>query len=156
MNKKLIITCIFTVALTIFSSCNRKTIYNYYQHTDAEDWTTGDTLLYNNITPIADKGNYSRVLSLRYTHEYPFANISLIVKQEVWPAGLVTEDTINCRLHKTEDDELTGVAYLNNEFPLPDVHHSEGDSLCIKIYHNMRRKSLQGISDIGIRIEKRF
>ena len=37
-------------------------------------------------------------------------------------------------------------------FHLPDISLNEGDSLCFRIHHNMRREEMPGVSDVGLRL----
>lgn len=154
MNRTTLIISVFTVALAILSSCNRKTVYNHYEHTPTGGWNNEDTLLYK-IKGIKETGTYTREVCLRYTHNYPFTNLCLIIEQQVLPSGNICSDTLHCQL--TGDDENKpepGLAFKHNMFRLPAAEFNENDSIVIKVYHDMRRKNLQGISDVGIKIEK--
>lgn len=154
MNRTTLIISVFTVALAIMSSCDRKTVFNHYEHTPTNTWNNEDTLLYN-IKGIKEAGTYTREVCIRYNHNYPFTNLCLIIKQQILPAGIISTDTLHCQLTESDTSKHeSGVAFKHNTFSLPPTELNENDSIIIKVYHDMRRKNLRGISDIGIKIEK--
>ena len=48
-----------------------------------------------------------------------------------------------------------GISYHQYNFPINLYHFNENDSIHIMIRHDMKREILPGISDIGIKLEKR-
>ena len=69
---------------------------------------------------------------------------------------IVKLDTIQCNL--INKDGVTtgqGISYYQYNFPINLYHFNENDSIHIMIRHDMKREILPGISDIGIKLEKR-
>lgn len=159
MNRtKTTILTIITVALTILASCNRKTVYYNYAHTPTSGWKACDTLLYN-IEPIDESGIYTRQIELRLNHSYPYRNLSLIAEQTIHTTDSTSTDTVNIMLATDEPSEqlkkTAGVSYNNYAIALPEKQFSQGDSISIRICHNMKQDTIAGITDIGIKIRKK-
>ena len=74
---------LFTVA-TALVSCNRKTVYDHYEHTPLTGWEKNDTLIYR-MPAFKESGTYSEELGLRISDTYPFTSICIIVDQTVIP-----------------------------------------------------------------------
>lgn len=140
-----------TVALAV-AGCDRKTVYHHYEHTSLEGWEKEDTLLFS-VERMAQEATLQRDIELRTTDSYPFRSLSLVVEQTVWPSGQMQRDTLDCDL-RTPDGKVAGqgVTLFQHRFPLSAVSLNEGDSLCLRVYHDMKRELLPGIADIGIRL----
>lgn len=138
------------------SSCNRKTIYSHYEHTDISNgWERGDVLEFM-LPKVGEEGTYSEELGLRTTMDYPFTSVTLIVSQQALPSGFSRNDTVTVALTDGEGNRLgDGITLYQNVYALPDVQLSEQDSLRIVVQHYMKRESLPGISDVGITIKRK-
>ena len=134
------------------AGCDRKTVFHHYEHTPLTGWEKGDTLFFT-IQRMPLTAVLQRDVELRTTDSYPFGNISLVVEQTTFPSRLTRRDTLDCRL-VTPDGTLTGrgITLYQYRFPLPAVSLAEGDSVRLGICHNMRRETLTGIADVGIRL----
>ena len=140
-----------TVALAV-AGCDRKTVYHHYEHTPLVGWERTDTLFFA-VEPMVAKADVHRDVELRTADSYPFRSLTLIVGQTVLPSGRSRCDTLDCRLVTPDGTVLgRGVTLYQYRFPLPDVSLDEGDSLCLRISHNMKRETLPGIADVGIRL----
>ncbi len=136
-----------------FSSCNRKNVYVGYQHVSTSGWDKNDTLCYD-VAPVK-AGSYREEVGVRIDRSYPFMTLSLVVKQTVLPSGYVHHDTLNCKLVDENGKFLgQGVSYYQQTFHLNTIRLHEGDSLHINIKHNMKREVMQGVTDIGFRIDR--
>ena len=142
---------VFAVAMAL-ASCNRKTIYHHYEHTSLSGWEKNDTLNY--LVPSAKlRAVAQRDVEVRISGDYPFRNLFLMVEQTTYPSNIRRRDTLNCELVTPDGSYKTrGVTFYQYRFPLTDISINEGDSLCIRIRHNMKREILPGIADIGIRL----
>lgn len=140
-----------TVALAL-AGCNRKTLYHHYEHTPLAGWEKSDTL-YFSVKPNTSRTTIRRDVELRITSAYPFKGLNLVVEQTALPSQQSRHDTIDCRL--TDDEGYTlgnGITLYQYRFELPDATINQGDSLRLSIRHNMKRETLPGIADIGIRL----
>ena len=150
-NKWLRLTAWLTVAL-VAAGCNRKTVYHHYEHTPLAGWEKADTLHFE-VRRMVQRATVQRDIELRTADTYPFRSLSLIVEQTVLPSGHMHSDTIDCLLITPEGSVLgQGLTLYQYRFPLPDISLDEGDSLSLRVYHNMRRETLPGIADVGIRM----
>lgn len=140
-----------TVALVV-SGCNRKTIYHHYEHTSLAGWEKDDTLFFS-VELMPQGGSVQRDVELRIADNYPFRSLSLIVEQTTLPSCQTRRDTLDCQFVAHDGKILgQGITLYQYRFQLPDVNVSEGDTLKFSIYHNMRRETLTGIADVGIRL----
>lgn len=158
----LLINLLLTVAAAMMS-CNRKTVYDRYESTPVEGWERNDTLTFliepaenekhkeRNITQTV----YKEEVGLRINSTYPFMSLSLIVEQTALPSCVTRNDTLNCRLVSADGRvKGRGVNCYQYLFHLTDITLAQDDSLCIRIRHNMKRETLPGISDVGIRLTR--
>lgn len=152
-NKFFLITTIITVTLG-FASCNRKTIYNQYRHTPLAGWERNDTLIYS-VKPMTTSGVFKEELGLRIVESYPFMRLTLVVEQEIIPSGVVRYDTLYCQLvDRNGNVKSNGVNYYQYNYHITNLSLNKGDSLTVRIRHNMKREIMPGISDIGIKLSR--
>lgn len=146
--------CIIFIAAFAILSCTGNKVYDKYAHTPVSGWEKNDTLKFN-IPPIAERKLYSSELGLRINGDYPFMGLTLIIEQTVFPSRETHIDTLNCSLHDTHGNSNgTGLSYYQYNFPITNIMLNKGDSLEIKIRHDMKREILPGISDIGFMLNK--
>ncbi len=157
------ILIIFTVAST-FVGCNRKTVFAQYAHTPINGWERNDTLnfMFKPSESIPLHGvkdsilNFQECVELRINSSYPFRSLYLVVEQTILPAGIKKSYSLPCFLvNKRGLFNGRGVNFYQYHFHLTDMRLHRDDSVSIRIRHNMKREILPGISDIGIRIEKK-
>lgn len=138
------------IAVTALQSCNESKVYDKYDHTPLSGWEKNDTLRFD-IPRLTADGMYESTLGLRITDNYPFMGLTLIVEQRLMPADTIFTDTVKCEL--TDRNGKTrgkGVSYYQFRFPVTKMQLSKGDSLHIRVRHDMKREMLPGISDVGI------
>lgn len=138
------------IAATALQSCNESKVYDKYDHTPLSGWEKNDTLRFD-IPRLTADGMYESTLGLRITDNYPFMGLTLIVEQRLMPADTIFTDTVKCEL--TDRNGKTrgqGVSYYQFRFPVTKMQLSKGDSLHIRVRHDMKREMLPGISDVGI------
>lgn len=138
------------IAATALQSCNESKVYDKYDHTPLSGWEKNDTLRFD-IPRLTADGMYESTLGLRITDNYPFMGLTLIVEQRLMPADTIFTDTVKCEL--TDRNGKTrgkGVSYYQFRFPVTKMQLSNGDSLHIRVRHDMKREMLPGISDVGI------
>ena len=159
-NRNNYIFSLFITVATILVSCNRKTVYDHYEHTPLTGWEKNDTLIYR--MPVFDKGgDYSEILGMRISDNYPFTSICIIVDNTIIPKGnplnLSTQsDTITCSLFDSDGSiKGDGVSIFQYRNHVKNICVEEGDSLEVRVRHNMKREILNGILDIGILLNKK-
>ena len=159
-NRNNYIFSLFITVATILVSCNRKTVYDHYEHTPLTGWEKNDTLIYR--MPVFDKGgDYSEILGMRISDNYPFTSICIIVDNTIIPKGnplnLSTQsDTITCSLFDSDGSiKGDGVSIFQYRNYVKNISVEEGDALEVRVRHNMKREILNGILDIGIQLNKK-
>lgn len=146
-----IMVAIATMVLSV--ACHNTTIYNDYQHTHLKGWKKNNRLNFH-VPPMQDAATCQQYIGIRLTDLYPFQTLSLIIQQTIYPENETLSDTLNFEVID-EQGQLrgNGLNISQMELPFRSVTLKEGDSIHVTIQHNMRRDILEGISDIGLRIE---
>ncbi len=170
------------VLLFLLTACDRRTVYNHFEHTPVTGWEKNDTLTF--VTdPVPQAGNYHEQVGLRITGDYPFLQLYLIIEQRVLPSATTTEgsndvqtsnikhqtsdiknqtvqprrDTLNCSVINERGNATgDGVGQFQYEFPFTTLSLNEGERLHITIRHDMKREILPGVTDVGLRVTKAF
>lgn len=133
-------------------SCDSGVVYDSYGHVGSYGWDKGDTLFFD-IPPVKAAGSYSFSVGLRTNSNFPFMSLSLVVERLVNPGGKVYVDTLKCRL-ADEKGHVSGhgISCYQYDFDIPAVGLHRGDSVRVGVRHIMRRETLPGISDIGLKV----
>lgn len=145
---------LLTAVALLVVGCKQKTLYHHYEHTATTGWEKNDTLFFH--VPAAQQGEeLSEEVELRTNSSYPFLGVSLIVVQTTFPSNVSQKDTLFCTL-ADEDGNIQGkgVNYYQHHFHLKDFYTNQGDSIVIAIHHNMKRETLPGIVDVGVKLIK--
>jgi gliding motility-associated lipoprotein GldH len=149
-----VLIILFTVALTLVG-CNRNTIYSHYESTPLEGWEINNQMLFE-VGPIGLSGDYETSLGLRTTTDYPYMGLTLIVEQTVWPSNWKSRDTVSVELVDRNGEFLgKGVSTFQYVSPISVLHLDEGDSLKVTVRHYMAQKTLPGILDVGLVVNRR-
>lgn len=138
-----------TVCGCLFVSCNRDIVFSKYHSVGSDGWERTDTLFFE-TDPMAHAGKYREELGLRINSHFPFMSMTVIVSQQALPSGLSRKDTVEAILTDKEGTVLgEGVSHYQYLFRLRDMELLKGDTLRVKIWHNMIRQQLAGVTDVG-------
>ena len=155
MNNSKCIALLAAMLLLVLSACNRKFVYDRYLSTPISGWEKNDTLSYD-IRPVSGTDTYDMWLGLRTSEAYPFTAITLIVEQHIYPKDTIVNDTVNCKLTDRHGNASgTGVNFHQYRFPVTELQLQDGDSIHIRVRHDMKREILPGISDVGISLRRK-
>ena len=155
MNNSKCIALLAAMLLLVLSACNRKLVYDRYLSTPISGWEKNDTLSYD-IRPVSGTDTYDMWLGLRTSEAYPFTAITLIVEQHMYPKDTIVNDTVNCKLTDRHGNASgTGVNFHQYRFPVTELQLQDGDSIHIRVRHDMKREILPGISDVGISLRRK-
>ena len=153
-NRLIIVLELVAVVLLCCSCDNNKTAYNNYEPITVEGWERSDTVVFENIV-IKTTADYKEEIGLRINDAFPYLNLFLVVDQEIRPGHIFRRDTISCSLMDNEGNvKGDGLSYYQYSFPLTTLRLNSGDTLGIRVRHNMRREILPGIADIGMKISR--
>lgn len=143
------------VLLLALSACNRKLVYDRYASTPISGWEKNDTLSFD-IRPVSGTDTYYMWLGLRTSEDYPFTAVTLIVEQHIYPKDTIVNDTVKCQITDRHGNASgSGVNFLQYRFPVNSLQLQDGDSIHIRVRHDMKREILPGISDVGISLQRK-
>lgn len=123
-------------------------------HADSKGWEKNEALEFT-VDSLTESGNYAMTLALRVNDSYPFQNLHIVVDQTIYPSRQTVNDTITCYVtNRRGIMRGYGVSLYQYELPLRKRFYMHGDSIQIRVRHNMKREILPGIADVGIVMKK--
>lgn len=142
-------------SIIIYSACDQKHYFSQYESTDVKAWKSTDTLSFS-INIEEENKNYQYAISVRHSKEYEFSNIWL----KVFVKGNAIDTSFRYEIPLFKNDGkpygkssgslCTQTIPLKTNLPI----HKKG-TYTIKIQQLMRKDPLDGISDIGVIIDKK-
>jgi gliding motility-associated lipoprotein GldH len=152
--RKILLLLILTGLTTIYS-CDRKRVFESYNPLPKRGWEKDSVLTYS--CEIKDALiSYNLYLNVRNSVDYPYSNIWLFVTTTP-PVGVAKTDTIELAL-ADPTGKWFGSGYgkfRDNKFAFRNgLYFTNAGMYNFTIRHGMRSDVLEGISDIGIRVEK--
>lgn len=150
--KNLIVIFIF---ILFCMSCEQKYFYNEYKAVNVKAWQSTDTLIYSiNI----DDANalYDIAVSVRYQKDYEFSNIWLSIVDSYSKANETFR--LEVPLFKKDGKPYGKVSGSLCTQTIPfqkQIRFPKTGQYKIKLVQLMRKDPLDGISDIGIIIDKK-
>lgn len=137
------------------SSCDTDVVYDSFLHIPVDGWDKRDTLNFD-VPKTKEDGLYRLEVNLRTTSTFPFTSITFVADQMTEPGHRLISDTLNCQLADDKGNVLgKGISLYQYKFILNDANLRRGDSLHISVRHIMKRETIPGISELGIKIRKR-
>ncbi|PKV48964.1 gliding motility-associated lipoprotein GldH [Aquimarina sp. MAR_2010_214] len=153
---------LFLVVCIVISivSCDDNQVFDTY-HTVANAWEMDEKVSFT-LPELDASKSYNLFINVRNNNEYKYSNLFLISEMN-FPNGKVVTDTIEYRMAAPDGQWLgTGFSDLkeNKLWYKENVSFKEEGSYSITLQHAMRKNgevngisSLEGITDIGFRIE---
>lgn len=140
----------------LLTACNEHTVYHSYQSLPNKGWGKSDTLSFQ--IPITDSVPTTLRLfaEVRNSIEYPYHDLHLFISQNLQDSTVWRTDTIAfCLADSTGrwTGHGWGSIYQSETF-ITSVRPLHPTNYTIKIMSGMKDEKLQGLSDVGIRIEK--
>lgn len=142
-------------------SCDSNRVYDVYKSLPNQ-WHK-DSVVSFKINPPDSINPYNLFVNLRNNDDYKYNNLYLIVEMN-FPHGKIIKDTLQYRMAKP-NGELLGTGFTdvkeNKLWYKEQVVFKETGEYTINIQHAMRENgkvngvvNLEGITDVGFRIEK--
>lgn len=146
---------IYSGVLALLMGCQSPTNYHAYQPVPLMGWSGHDTLVF---TPTLPTGAYEIEVSVRHHEQYPYQNLALTLSYQLNDSVVLPRDSVAFLLTDEEGKWYgAGVSSLY-QFTHPEklqLTIAQGDTLTtIYITHSMRNATLQGVTDVGLRINK--
>ena len=144
--------------LAVLASCTEPAAFKDYRDLPAEGWRAKDTLTFQ-VDTIRRAAPYEVLLGIRTSsaRAYPFQQLTIVAEQE-WrtvdkDSVCSQRDTLNITLTNALGD-VQGKGVSNYEYllPLAQLQLHPGHRGRIRIYHLMRRPTLQGITNVGLEL----
>lgn len=140
----------------LLTACNEHTVYHSYQSLLGEGWGKSDTLSF--LIPITDSvpTTLRLFVEVRNGIEYPYHDLHLFISQNLQDSTVWRTDTIAFRLADSTGRWMGhgwGSIYQSETF-IKSILPSHSGNYTIKVVNGMKDEKLQGLRDVGIRIEK--
>ena len=155
MNKIRLQILITILVLTVFSSCDRNLIFEKYQPISENGWHKDSLAIFN--IPVTDTlQNHNLYINIRNDIEYKYSNLWLFIEINQ-PGEIGIADTLELILAdpkgKWLGDGFGGIKTRQVKYK-GGVFFPVSGEYKINIQHGMRDELLEGITDIGFRVEK--
>lgn len=147
--------CLSCACLT--AACNENTVYHSYQALPNKGWAKSDTLSFQ--VPITDSvpPTFRLFAEVRNKSNYPYQNLYLFISQNLQDSTAFLTDTITINLADSTGKWLGngwGSIYQSAIF-FKSVRPLYPGNYTFRIVSGMKDEKLNGLNDIGIRIEKK-
>lgn len=153
---RLVYVCFLAAVLFVGAvSCDQSKIYNNSEPIAGETWHYDSAVAFS--FEIEDTVNiHDMLLHIRNAKDYEYSNMWVFVTFE-YPNGTEYTDTVECPLAFSDGKWIgsSGPGYVNNlvmfkkdmQFPVPGEYK-------VHIVHGMRDEHLEGIENIGLRVQR--
>ncbi|WGD35715.1 gliding motility lipoprotein GldH [Olleya sp. YS] len=152
---------LFVLLLVLVMSCDSKAVFDEYKSVSTA-WNKEDIVSFKIDVPDSIKP-YNVFVNVRNTNAYKFSNLYLIVEMN-FPHGKTLTDTLEYEMTQKNGEWLGEglTAVKNNKLWYKEgVIFNENGTYTVSIKHAMRNNgevngvvNLEGITDVGFRIEK--
>jgi len=137
-------------------ACNNDSVFNQYKTIPKGEWNRDSLLLFQ--VPVTDAlMNHNLFVNVRNDIEYKYSNLWLFIEIKQPGDTVAVKDTFEVTLADTRGKWLgTGFGGIKTNEVLyrPNVYFPVSGIYEIQIQHGMRGKLLNGITDMGVRVEK--
>lgn len=143
---------VIITAACLFTACDTQTAYHHYESVAPEGWARQDTLTFA-IDTIIQRGNYDATLCIRTNATYPFRNLAVRTAINISPRDTTVSRQMEMTLRQVDEHkDRSSITYFTHHEPIATLALQPGDSITVKVTHNMRREVMQGITDVGIKL----
>ena len=156
-----IMVAVAFLATATFVSCYQNTAFYRYFPVNIEGWEKADFLEYS-VPSVSLGGYYVEEIGVSTSRDYPYRQLSLAIQQKVISTTgeqpmRVKKDTIVIDVYDEEGRvEGRGVNLKQHTIPFKSLRLHPGDSIMMRISHNMQRLSVKGVSDVGVKVTRQY
>ena len=155
--KQLLSFLLGLLLLAGISSCDRRKVFEEYRRLDPNGWNKDSVVVFT--VPLKDTiRNHNLYVDIRNKGTYPYSNLWLFLSVGS-PDGKMKTDTVEFTLAEPSGRwKGSGIGGLHDSQILykSSVYFPHKGKYKFMIKQGMRDNVLQGIRDIGIRIEKTY
>jgi gliding motility-associated lipoprotein GldH len=146
----------FLIALLVLTACDRSVVFEEHYALPSIGWHLNDKVVFE--VPVNDTTSlHNLYIDVRNTTDYGYRNFYMFLEIK-FPEGTILRDTIECLLaDRTGQWAGKGFGKIrSNRFLFrTDVWFPEPGNYVFSIEQAMRNEVLEGISDVGLRIERK-
>lgn len=150
------------VMLVMAASCLWEgTVFYHYHTLPSDGWDRQDTLVYE-LPELVPNANYGIAVNVRYTTDYPYQGLGVVVRHNLTDSATWKCDTLLCTLfdkqglptgHGTTDFYQVEVKTKTDGKPLRVTTGTTGqESPIVQLLHCMTDDKVVGVRDVGIRV----
>lgn len=155
--KKAIFYITILLIVAAFVSCDRKRVFEAYKTLDEKGWNKDSIVVFN--FPLTDTTrNHNLYVNIRNKGTYGYSNLWLFLSIGS-PDGKTVTDTVEFSLAEPNGRwKGSGIGDLHDNQILykKSVFFPKKGNYTFSIKQGMRDNVLQGVRDIGLRIEKTY
>ncbi|WP_347839128.1 gliding motility lipoprotein GldH [uncultured Draconibacterium sp.] len=146
---------IFATVLFVTASCDNRRVFDQYKSIPKSSWQKDSLVVFN--VPVDDTlQNHNLFINVRNELNYRYSNLWLFVTIEQ-PGGTALKDTFELVLADPTGKWLgQGFGGLKTRQAVyrRNVFFPHSGTYFIRLQHGMRDEELEGIADVGFRVEK--
>ena len=147
----------FIIAITgtlILSACHDSIYYHHFEDTDTKGWTNLDTVSFEILAPEHDT-EMALEVQARYTNKFEYKKLFLLIETEC-NGKIKDTDTLSLDMFADNGGKTgNGITFVEENKDYKTITVRKGQKTKVKIVHNMRRQTIDGISGIGIKASTR-
>lgn len=146
---------LFLLTIVSFTACDRTRVFESYHEIDGTGWNKDSVVTFKFTIEDTIQG-HNLYINLRNKGNYPNSNIWLFLSVDS-PDGTTLSDTIEFTLADPTGKWLgsgLGDLFDNQIIYRSNIYFPQTGAYLFNIQHGMRSEILEGIRDIGIRVEK--
>lgn len=140
------------MVLCLLCACSTVPAYHHYEHVAEEGWDKRDTMVFS-VDTIVRPGRYVTTLCVRTDATYPYRNLSVRVVRQSGPSGGAVTRRVDFDITRENGTRNgNGITYYTYEKTIDTLELRPGDSLAVKVAHNMRGETVTGVTDVGVKV----
>lgn len=147
--------CILAIVTSIYSACDNTTVYNKSKSLPEGGWKQQDTVYF--ATLLKDSlHTYKVTLEIRNNSNYSYTNLPLLFEMRTPPNKDNLKDSIIIKLANSKGEWLGkgwGGLY-QSEYTVGRIQANSPGIYLFKLIYLLPDKSLKGINDIGLKLER--
>ncbi len=149
------------LAAAMLLACYSDTPYYHYDPTDLGGWDRAEVFEHH-VPPVADEGYYVEEVGVRADASFPYRAVCLVIDQRIvhtqkQEPSSFKSDTVSIDIFDRQGQPLgRGVNLRQYTCSFRSVRLMRGDSISLRIRHNMKNKSIEGIANVGLRVAYQY
>lgn len=155
MNRHLFFLFMVLFTGIVFTACDKTVVYEKYQAIPESQWHKDSLVVFQ--VPVTDTlQNHNLLIDIRNETSYPYSNLWLFI-EIIHPEGKTVKDTFELVLADPSGKWMgDGIGAIKTRQTIyrRNIFFPKKGQYTVKIRHGMRENKLNGIHDVGFRIEK--